>query len=162
MRTVIPVVEDVVVVAVDAAVGDVEEVAEADVEDAAADRINKNDTMKNNKHTGLYLIAGLALLLPFLYIHTWNPFSVKGPLFLSFYMLLMLIVYADIVLLNWYLTGKGDTLRYAGLITGAILVLGVARVIQGLYNAKPVGYLVLLLLLHLAISGLMGRRKIAS
>lgn len=107
--------------------------------------------MKNNKHIGSYLITGLALLLPFIYIHTWNPFSIKGPLFLKFYMLLMLIVYAGIILL------KG---KHAGLIIGITLMLAVARIIQGLYHAKPVGYLVLLVLLHLAISGLMSRGRI--
>ncbi len=36
-----------------------------------------------------YLTVAPALSLPFVYIHTWNPFSVNGPDFLGFYITLI-------------------------------------------------------------------------
>ena len=85
-----------------------------------------------------YLAAALILTLPFCYIHTWNPFSVNGPHFLSFYILLSLIVYLFPV------TRK---------LSFLLLILGIARIIQGLCNDKPVLYLVLLVVLNIIISG---------
>ncbi len=85
-----------------------------------------------------YLAAALTLALPFGYIKTWNPFSINGPHFLVFYILLSLVVYAFPV------TRK---------FSFVLLILGIARIIQGLCNDKPVLYLVLLVVLNIIISG---------
>ncbi|SIN66062.1 hypothetical protein [Chitinophaga niabensis] len=87
--------------------------------------------------TQQYLAATLALTLPFLYLHTWNPFSVNGPHFLSFYILLSLVVYVFPV------TRK---------LSFVLLILGIARIIQGLYNGKPVLYLLLLVVLNIILT----------
>lgn len=84
-----------------------------------------------------YLAAALMLTLPFGYIHTWNPFSVNGPHFLVFYMLLSLIVYLFPV------TRK---------LSFVLLILGLARIIQGLYNERPVLYLLLLVILNIILT----------
>jgi len=84
-----------------------------------------------------YLAAALTLALPFLYIKTWNPFSLNGPHFLVFYILLSLVVYIFPV------TRK---------LSFILLILGIARIIQGLYNEKPVLYLLLLVILNIILT----------
>lgn len=84
-----------------------------------------------------YLAAALTLTLPFCYIHTWNPFSVSGPHFLKFYILLSLIVYLFPV------TRK---------LSFLLLILGITRIMQGLYNEKPVLYLLFLVILNIILT----------
>lgn len=100
--------------------------------------------------TQQYLAAALTLILPFLYIQTWNPFSINGPHFLGFYILLSLVIYLDMVLF--------PVIRKVS-VAGLILIIpGIARIIQGLYNEKPVLYLVLLVVLNLIILASMKLR----
>jgi hypothetical protein len=104
--------------------------------------------MKNDMFPRIFfvyiLIVGL-FSFPFLYVHhvtmQWNPFAVNGKKFLVFYS--MGIAVAGFT---------GLLFRYAGFflfLRGWIIVLlaaGVARLCQGLYYHKPVGYLLLLML----------------
>ncbi|NLR80229.1 hypothetical protein [Chitinophaga eiseniae] len=88
-------------------------------------------------------------LLPLLYVNLvtaqWNPFAMNGQHFTWFYLLctggsyfiLLLAGYIHRpvifpVFIRWWLAG--------------IWVLGLARWCQGMYHAKPVGYLLLILL----------------
>ncbi|MEI3798915.1 MULTISPECIES: hypothetical protein [unclassified Chitinophaga] len=93
----------------------------------------------------LSLLAIGAFFLPFLYVHCvssqWNPFVINGKKFLVFYGGCIIIGYLAVLFR-----------QYAGFfpfMRGLVIVLlgaGVARMCQGLYHGKPVGYLLLLLM----------------
>lgn len=87
-----------------------------------------------------YFTAAFLLGLPFFYIHTWNPFSVNGPRFLAFYILVTLIVYLVPVT------------RKPSVVWLLLIIPGIARIIQGLYNGKPVLYLGLLVILNIVLT----------
>lgn len=90
----------------------------------------------------LLLAASGAAILIFLnfYYHRLNPFHLAGKQFLGFYSLLILATLGNILLL------RQQYPRLAGQINVFCLLLGIARLIQGAYHHKPVGYLILLLL----------------
>lgn len=83
--------------------------------------------------------AAILLFLNFSY-HRLNPFHLAGKQFLGFYSLLILATLGNIRLL------QQQQLRLASLVNAFCLLLGIARLIQGLWHHKPVGYLILLLL----------------
>lgn len=90
----------------------------------------------------LLLTASSAVILLFLYLscHRLNPFHLAGKQFLGFYSLLVLFTVGNVLLL------RQPYPRTAGLVNGFCLMLGIARLMQGMYHHKPVGYLILLLL----------------
>lgn len=96
----------------------------------------------------LLILFFLGGVLPLLYVNLvtaqWNPFVMNGRHFIRFYLLctggsyLSLLVAGYIhrpvvlpVFIKWWLAG--------------ICILGLARLGQGIYHAKAVGYLLLLL-----------------
>ncbi|TWF45679.1 hypothetical protein FHW36_1011610 [Chitinophaga polysaccharea] len=96
----------------------------------------------------LLILFFLGGLLPLLYVNQvtaqWNPFAMNGRHFTRFYLLcaggsyLSLLVagcmHPPVVFpgfIKWWLTG--------------ICILGLARLGQGMYHARPVGYLMLIL-----------------
>lgn len=91
------------------------------------------------------LIVGI-FSFPFLYVYhvtlQWNPFAINGKKFLAFYGIGIATGSAAVLLLRNYL-------RFFPLLKGWVLVLlavGLARLCQGLYYHKPVGYLLLLMM----------------
>ncbi|SKA45779.1 hypothetical protein SAMN04488128_10798 [Chitinophaga eiseniae] len=96
----------------------------------------------------LLLTASGAAVLTFLHFvyHRFNPFHLAGKQFLGFYSLLLLFALGNVLLL-WR-----QYPRMAGLVNGFCLLLGIARLIQGMYHHKPVGYLMLLLMFPVIIA----------
>jgi hypothetical protein len=140
----------------------------ADVVAAAAVKL-KTKTMNTTKNkisqSGtkfLYLTGTLScLLLPLLFIYLQyykaNPFRLKGKEFLAFYILLLLICHLTRRLERTFIREHIRERLWGRLLVVLILATGIARLIQGIYNAQPVGYLVLLLLLHLLLTALYKR-----
>ncbi|NML38999.1 hypothetical protein HHL17_17485 [Chitinophaga sp. G-6-1-13] len=97
-----------------------------------------------SKQTSYILLAasGAAILI-FLHFsyHHLNPFHLAGKQFLGFYSLLILATLGNILLL------RRQYPHLASQVNVFCLLLGIARLIQGVYHHKPVGYLILLLLL---------------
>lgn len=91
------------------------------------------------------LIAGI-FSLPFLYVYLatlqWNPFAINGKKFLVFYGSGIIIGYFTLLLSRKF-TVFSLFLREWVIV---LLMAGVARLCQGLYHHKPVGYLLLLMM----------------
>ncbi|QJB30982.1 hypothetical protein HF324_06210 [Chitinophaga oryzae] len=96
----------------------------------------------------LILTASGAVILAFLRFsyHRFNPFHLAGKQFLGFYSLLLLFTLGNVLLL------RRQYPRMAGAVNGFCLLLGIARLIQGMYHHKPVGYLMLLLMFPVIIA----------
>lgn len=110
----------------------------------------------------LYLTGTLScLLLPLLFIFQqydkWNPFRLRGKEFLAFYILLLLFCHLTRRLEHTFIRNAIRESLWGRLLVVLILIIGLARLVQGVYNAKPVGYLVLLLVLHLILMALPKR-----
>ncbi|RQO39444.1 hypothetical protein DBR39_10750 [Chryseobacterium sp. KBW03] len=74
---------------------------------------------------------------------TFNPFTLKGPDFLKFYIILLLGFYASVFMINSLTeTIPKTTLYFAGLI----FLLGIIKLIRGMLLGKPVGFLVMILI----------------
>ena len=116
---------------------------------------------QNNKQslrsTGLFYLLGIAGcgILPLLYIHLqydrWNPFQLNGKKFLVFYILLLLLCHTARVLDRITIREINRPRFWSRLLPAVILLTGLARLVQGIYHAKPVGFLILLILLHLTL-----------
>ncbi|RPE08981.1 hypothetical protein EGT74_18385 [Chitinophaga lutea] len=104
-----------------------------------------------------YLITLPALVIPFLFLQGPNPFHLTGPAFLHFYLTLLLATHTAVFLLRRYVKGKQAT-PFTGCLMGITLFTGLARLVQGLSHAKPVGYLLLLIVLHLVLYGFIRGR----
>lgn len=82
-------------------------------------------------------------------LQRWNPYTLNGPRFLHFYVVLLSILYAGYILS--LIPGRQNTLvlKFFPAILVWIGIGGIIRLIQGIFNAKPVGFLILLLIAHL-------------
>lgn len=98
-----------------------------------------------------YLFILLVFILPFLYLYMvtgqGNPFAIRGPLFLRFYGICCGCSYVA-VLVPLLLQPPVEFYRVLQRATIIVLLLGVARLCQGIYHGKPVGYLLLLLVVQ--------------
>lgn len=96
-----------------------------------------------------YLFVLLMIFVPLLYVHAataqWNPFAIKGPLFLRFYGFFLGGSGVAVLLLYLFPAGLYVPLKWLFIFT---LAIGLARLCQGLYHHKAVGYLVLMLLVE--------------
>lgn len=123
---------------------------------------------QNNKQSfrsvALFYLLGMACcsLLPLLYIHQqydrWNPYRLNGKKFLVFYIMVLLLCHAARVL-ERIITPETYRLRFwSRILPTAVLLTGLTRLIQGISNAKPVGFLILLLLLHLVVNAMISNQ----
>ncbi|SFN88098.1 hypothetical protein SAMN05421594_4538 [Chryseobacterium oleae] len=76
---------------------------------------------------------------------TINPISIKGPAFLKFYLILVLGFYASVLILQSFKGNSSKTMFYFMIL---ILLLGIVKLIKGLIIGKPVGYLVVILIME--------------
>ncbi|MEY8758259.1 hypothetical protein [Chryseobacterium tongliaoense] len=76
---------------------------------------------------------------------TYNPISVKGPEFLKFYLILLLGFYSSVMILK---SLKKSTSKTSFYFMFFILMLGIVKLIKGLMIGKPVGCLVLILMIE--------------
>ncbi|MBL1221625.1 hypothetical protein JET18_12305 [Chryseobacterium sp. L7] len=76
---------------------------------------------------------------------TCNPISIKGPEFLKFYLILVLGFYASVMILKSFKENSSKIILYFMIL---ILLLGIVKLIKGLIIGKPVGYLVMILMVE--------------
>ncbi|KAA0129874.1 hypothetical protein FY557_03960 [Chryseobacterium sp. SN22] len=80
--------------------------------------------------------------------HTFNPFVLKGPDFLRFYLILLFGFYASVLILK--ISGEAfSKAAFYGMIF--IFILGVLKLIRGMVLEKPVGFLMLILILEFIV-----------
>jgi hypothetical protein len=113
----------------------------ADAEEDVA--VKKSEAMKKIL---LYLVP-LMISMIWLIIthHIYNPISMRGPEFLKFYLILLLGSYAFIMILKFFKEGNSKITSYFMIF---ILMIGIVKLIKGLMLEKPVGYLIMLLVIQ--------------
>jgi hypothetical protein len=107
-----------------------------------------------------YVLFLFVFLGPLLYVHAvtaqWNPFAVNGPLFLRFYGICLAVSALAILVPRLFHPPAGIYTLLKGLLI-MMAVIGLGRLCQGIYNGKPVGYL-LLMLTGLVLLWRLGKR----
>ncbi|WP_431611346.1 hypothetical protein [Chryseobacterium sp. 'Rf worker isolate 10'] len=79
---------------------------------------------------------------------TYNPVVLKGPDFLKFYLILIIGFYISIFILNSLKeTISRTTLCFAGLI----FFFGIIKLIRGVILGKPVGFLIMILIVEVIV-----------
>jgi len=76
---------------------------------------------------------------------TCNPISIKGPEFLKFYLILVIGFYTSVMILKSFEENSSKTMFYFMIL---IFLLGIVKLIKGLIIGKPVGYLVMILIVE--------------
>ncbi|MFZ4931745.1 hypothetical protein [Chryseobacterium sp. Mn2064] len=80
---------------------------------------------------------------------TFNPIILKGPDFLKFYLILILGFYASVfVLKSLKEIVSGITHSFAGLI----FLLGIIKLVRGVMLEKPIGFLVIILIIEIIVT----------
>lgn len=80
---------------------------------------------------------------------TLNPIILKGPDFLKFYLILVLGFYVSVFILN----SMGEAIsKTAFYFIGFIFLLGMIKLIRGIMLGKPVGFLVMILILECIVA----------
>ncbi len=97
-------------------------------------------------HTVAVLIS---LIWLFINHHTLNPVSVKGPVFLKFYLMLLLSYYISIFILKFFKERIGKT-TWCFMVS--IFFLGVIKLIRGISLGKPIGFLVMILIIEIVVT----------
>ncbi|MFC5875084.1 hypothetical protein SAMN05443633_11698 [Chryseobacterium arachidis] len=80
--------------------------------------------------------------------HTLDPISLKGPHFLKFYLILVFGLYASIFTLKLFKERVSKTTFYFMI---SIFLLGVVKLFRGIFLGKPVGFLMIILILELIV-----------
>lgn len=79
---------------------------------------------------------------------TFNPLFLKGPDFLKFYLILIFGFYASVLVLKFFKeTISGTTYCFMALI----FLTGIVKMIRGILLGKPVGFLILILVLEFIV-----------
>ena len=93
------------------------------------------------------IIHSIPAIISFIWLvihkHTFNPISLKGPDFLSFYLIFLFGFYASVILLKSFREHISKTTLYFMIF---IVVLGLIKLIRGVYLGKPVGFLIIILI----------------
>ena len=80
--------------------------------------------------------------------HTFDPISLKGPHFLKFYLILVFGLYASVFALKVF----GESISKATFyFMISIFLVGVIKLIKGILLAKPVGFLIMILILEFIV-----------
>ncbi len=118
-------------------------------EDAADVAAEINIKFKAMKRIFFYIIpVVISFLWLFIMNHTSNPFILKGPDFLKFYLILIFMFYSLILTLKYFKHKISETELY-GLVS--IILVGIIKLSIGIYLGKPVGFLIAILLSELII-----------
>ena len=108
--------------------------------------IKKRLTMKKIIiHTVPFIVSLIWLILN---KNIFNPISLKGPDFLKFYLILLLGCYASVLLLKSLKETVSKTTFYFMI---SIFVLGIVKLIRGIFLGKPVGFLIMILILEVIV-----------
>ncbi|WP_407480718.1 hypothetical protein [Elizabethkingia meningoseptica] len=93
-------------------------------------------------HSASVIIAFVWLIIT---CGTFNPIIIKGPDFLKFYVILTFGFYSSVFLLQLFkATISGITLFFMILI----FILGIIKLVRGWMLEKPIGFLILILLIQ--------------
>lgn len=79
---------------------------------------------------------------------TINPISLKGPDFLKFYIILLFGFYSSVFGLKLFKESISRTTFYFMI---SIFILGIVKLVRGMFLGKPVGFLILILILELFV-----------
>lgn len=79
---------------------------------------------------------------------TINPISLKGPDFLKFYLILLFAFYCSVFVLKLFKESISKTTFYFMI---SIFILGIVKLIRGMFLGKPVGFLILILILEFIV-----------
>jgi hypothetical protein len=109
------------------------------------------------------------LCIPFIWLYqqqgTVNPFAIKGPEFLIFYLSLWVLSFSSIII-NRPITNRSilasTYFSVQNIVLATVYLLGLIRLIRGIYLGRPVGYLVLILIAAFILSISMVQRKEAN
>lgn len=82
------------------------------------------------------------------YNDTYNPIALKGPDFLKFYMILLTGFYLSILILKYLNKAVSKTTFYFMI---SIFILGIVKLVRGIFLGKPVGFLILILILEFIV-----------
>jgi hypothetical protein len=98
------------------------------------------------------IIHTVPVLISFLWLvlinHTFNPISLKGPTFLKFYLILLLGFYSSVFILKLFKEEVSKTTFYFMI---SIFILGIIKLIRGIFLGKPVGFLIMILFLEFIV-----------
>jgi uncharacterized protein YhhL (DUF1145 family) len=98
------------------------------------------------------LIHTIPVIISFIWLiavnNTLNPFSLKGPDFLRFYLIFIFMFYSLILILKYFKYKISETEVY-GLVS--IILVGIIKLFIGIYLGKPVGFLIAILLSELIV-----------
>gem|GEM_PF-418904 len=121
---------------------------EADAVAAEVEEINQNT--KNMKKILIHTVPVLISLIWLIAInHTLDPISLKGSYFLKFYFILVFGFYASIFALKFFGETISKTTFYFMI---SIFLLGIVKLAKGIFLDKPVGYLMMILVLEIIVS----------
>lgn len=102
------------------------------------------------------IIHSIPIVISFLWLitecKTFNPITLKGPDFLKFYLVLILGFYLSIFMLKSFGEKISNTTFYFVMLIGG---LGIVKLIRGIMLGKPIGFLMMILILELIIMFLM-------
>ncbi|MDQ1098172.1 MULTISPECIES: hypothetical protein [Chryseobacterium] len=97
-------------------------------------------------------IQATSLLISLLWIglmhQTLNPFALKGPEFLSFYSILLFGWYITLLFAKFY---KGSFSKTTVVFGVFIFIFGAIKFVKGVYLGKPVGLLILMLIIQVIV-----------
>jgi hypothetical protein len=79
---------------------------------------------------------------------TFNPVSLKGPDFLTFYLILLLGFYTSVFLLKLAKETFSKTTFYFIIL---IFALGIVKLIRGIFLGKPIGFLIMILIIEVIV-----------
>jgi hypothetical protein len=80
--------------------------------------------------------------------NTCHPIFLKGPDFLRYYLILLTGIYLSIPILKFFKESVSKTTFYFLI---SIFILGLIKLIRGLYLGKPVGYLIMILIIEITV-----------
>lgn len=87
---------------------------------------------------------------------TFNPITLKGPDFLKFYLILVFGFYLSIFILRLFGEKVSQTTFYFLMLIGS---LGIVKLIRGIMLGKPIGFLIMILILELIVMFLLMASK---
>lgn len=106
----------------------------------------EKDVMKNIIiHSIPVFISMIWLMLEH---NTCHPIFLKGPDFLRYYLILLTGIYLSIPILKFFKESVSKTTFYFLI---SIFILGLIKLIRGLYLGKPVGYLIMILIIEITV-----------
>ncbi|MCJ8152836.1 hypothetical protein MKJ01_03540 [Chryseobacterium sp. SSA4.19] len=101
------------------------------------------------KNTVIHTIpVSVSFLWLFFIHHTWNPVSLKGPYFLTFYLMMILGFYISVFIVRVHKSIIPEITFYFMI---SIFILGMIKLIKGISLGKPVGFLIMILMIELTV-----------